>query len=62
MPAHDQVGVAIETGKVKPSERKNISSDVAQQVNELVTIWERISEEARRQFLYMVGASVARRA
>ena len=54
--------IAIETGKVKPIERKNVSADVSQQVNEIVTIWERISEEARRQFLYMVGASAARRA
>ena len=54
--------VAIKTGKVTPSERKNISPDVSQQVNEIVTIWERISEEARQQFLYMVGAASARRA
>ena len=55
--------IAIDTGEMRPKPQgTSISADVSQEMNALMTAWEHASPEARRQFLYMIGASIARRA
>ena len=55
--------IAIDTGEMRPKPQgARISEDVSQQMNALMTAWEHATPEARKQFLYMIGASVARRA
>lgn len=55
--------VAIESGRIyqSPKPAVNASYD-ANEINALVSAWEKASEYSRRQFLHMIGASQARRA